>query len=55
MSPQDVVNFIWEYKTTPADEKNEKVSASRDVVRALIDEALYRWPTFFGVKTAEPR
>ena len=42
MSPQDVVNFIWEYKTTPADEE-EKVSTSRDVVRALIDEALYRW------------
>jgi protein phosphatase 1D len=43
MSPQDAVNFIWEYKTTPADEKDEKVSTSRDVVRALIDEALYRW------------
>ena len=44
MSPQDVVNFIWEYKTTPAaDEKDEKVSTFRDVVRALIDEALYRW------------
>ena len=37
MTPQEVVDFVWEYET--AREECEK----KDSVRALIDEALYRW------------
>ena len=36
MTPQEVVDFVWDYETREEEEV-------RDVVRALIDEALYRW------------
>ena len=39
MTPQDVVDFVWEYEMATSKREDE----SRDVVRALIDEALYRW------------
>ena len=41
MSPQDVVDFVWDYETKEREE--ELMHQTRDVVRALIDEALYRW------------
>lgn len=41
MSPQEVVDFVWEYETR--EEEEELLHQTRDVVRALIDEALYRW------------
>ena len=41
MSPQDVVNFVWDYEM--GETKAELIDQTRDVVRALIDEALYRW------------
>lgn len=44
MSPQDVVDFICDYETVTEDKgQEEEINQSRDVVRALIDEALYRW------------
>ena len=41
MSPQDVVNFVWDYESR--DKDDTLLHQGRDVVRALIDEALYRW------------
>ena len=41
MSPQDVVDFVWEYETR--EREDEVLHQARDVVRALIDEALFRW------------
>ena len=41
MTPQDVVDFVWDYETR--EEEEELLHQTRDVVRALIDEALYRW------------
>ena len=41
MSPQDVVDFVWDYETVEVE--SELMHQTRDVVRALIDEALYRW------------
>ena len=39
MTPQEVVNFVWEYETAGKKQQCQK----KDSVRALIDEALYRW------------
>ena len=39
MSPQDAIDFVWGYETRD----DEPLHQTRDVVRALIDEALYRW------------
>ena len=41
MSPQDVVNFVWEYEM--GETKAELMHQMRDVVRALIDKALSCW------------
>ena len=41
MSPQDVVDFVWDYEM--GEIEAELMHQTRDVVRALIDEALYRW------------
>ena len=38
MSPTEVVQFIWDYETD-----SQKCHQPRDVVRALINEALRRW------------
>ena len=52
MTPQEVVDFVWAYETKGEEEEEEeegeggegeKHHQTRDVVRALIDEALYRW------------
>ena len=40
MSPQEVVDFVWRYETS---EDTGDPEQEKDVVRALIDEALYRW------------
>ena len=40
MSPQEVVDFVWKYETSDDTGNPEQ---EKDVVRALIDEALYRW------------
>ena len=39
MTLQEVVNFVWEYETAGKKQQCQK----KDSVRALIDEALYRW------------
>ena len=39
MSPKEVVEFIWDYEH----EQEEKLHQPRDVVRAVINEALSRW------------
>ena len=39
MSPKDVVEFIWDYEH----EQGEKLYQPRDVMKAIIDEALIRW------------
>lgn len=41
MSPQDVVDFVWDYETREI--RSVSLHQTRDVVRALIDEALLRW------------
>lgn len=41
MSPQEVVDFVWSYQQK--EEEEEILHQTRDVVRALIDEALDRW------------
>ena len=39
MSPKEVVEFIWDYEH----EQDEKLHQPRDVVKAIINEALSRW------------
>lgn len=39
MSPREVVEFIWDYEH----EREEKLHQPKDVVRAVINEALSRW------------
>ena len=39
MTPKQVVEFIWDYEH----EYEEKLNQPRDVVRAIINEALSRW------------
>ncbi len=41
MSPQDVVDFVWEYETR--EREDESLHHTRDMVRALIEEALFCW------------
>ena len=40
MTPQEVVDFVWDYETGDGD---QLLHRTRDVVRSLIDEALFRW------------
>lgn len=39
MSPKEVVEFIWDYEEA----RDEKLHQTRDVVKAIINEALNRW------------
>ena len=43
MTPQEVVDFVWAYEQGERCMENGEGDGERDVVRALIDEALERW------------